>query len=255
MTDSVDCRIFEDQLDVAAVGDIPDDAMALLRAHAAVCAPCRALLSLRAHLPGPSLEELEAQVPDAWVTEMEGAVLRAIAPAAAGTGETAPRSRWSRRVWVPALAAAALASLFFTGLTVRALGHSRARADALASQLLDQQRRLADLGAPFGGASPTGSRFSMRESLLRALGRQDVVTVSDLRELLDRLPDDATVLAPGQTQVIGQSRWVPSPWREAFQTLPQDTGATAGDLRNALDRLDLPGDAAVSAHRLLDLLG
>ena len=220
MTDSVDCRIFEDQLDVAAVGDIPDDAMALLRAHAAVCAPCRALLSLRAHLPGPTLEELEARVPDAWVTGMEGAVRQAIASAAPGIAETASRSRRSRRLWVPALAAAALASLFFAGLTVRALERSEARVDALATQLLDQQRRLADLEAPFGGASPTASRFSTRESLLQALGRQDLVTVSDLRQLLDRLPADATVLAPGRTQVIARSRWVPSPWREAFQSLP-----------------------------------
>jgi len=246
--DAVDCRWFEEQLDAGIARDLTDEAVARLWDHAAACPPCRALLGLRTHVPGPSLAELEGRVPDAWVDEMEPSVRRALAQPTAPEGH--PRS-----LKVPLLAAALVALLLSTGISRRELSRSRERANALAVQLLDQQRRLVQLENPSATSMSRVPRFSPRESWLRTIEDRPAVTVEELREWLAQLPDDFTLLGPQRTRELGGARWVPAPWREAFEALPDDAGATAADLRNVLDRIGLPEGASVPTRRLLDLLG
>jgi CTP:molybdopterin cytidylyltransferase MocA len=156
---------------------------------------------------------------------------------------------------VPLLAAAVVALLLSTGISLRELGRSRERADALAVQLLDQQRRLVQLETSSATSVSRIPPFSSREAWLRTIEDRPRVTVEELRELLAQLPDDFALLGPQRTRELGGARWVPSPWREAFEALPDDAGATAADLRNVLDRIGIPEGASVPTRRLLDLLG
>ena len=253
MRDAVDCGVFEDQLDAGLAEELPVETAGRLWAHAAACSPCRALLGLRSLVPGPSLANLEARVPDEWIDEMEPAVRRALVrPPTSARRSDAGRPRGSK---VPLLVAAVVALLISTGLAVLELDRSRERGDALAAQLLDQQRRIAQLETSSTLVAASGPSSSSRESWLQVLGDRPSLTVAELRDLLEQFPDDVALLGPARTRALAGSRWVPSPWREAFETLPSDAGATAGDLRNALDLIGLPEDATVPTRRLLDLLG
>jgi hypothetical protein len=253
--DAVDCRVFEDQLDLADAGSLPDDASALLHAHAAVCPSCATLLRLRAHLPGPSLADLEARVPEAWVDGMVPAVQRALEARERQGGEAVGPTGRRRGFALPLLVAAVVALLLSTGLALVALDRSRDRAEVLAAQLLDQERRLAAFEAPSTPGAIPAARLTSRESWLRELESTEVLTVSDLKALLEQLPGDMALMGPRRTRELARSRWVPSPWREAFRALPDDGGATAADLLDTLDRIGLPLDAVVPTRRLLDLLG
>ena len=246
--DRVDCTVFGDQLDSLVRGDLPDTGVGQMRRHAGECPECAALLRMQEHLVTPSLADLEARVPDAWVASMWRDVQ--------GGLDAQPVAVRRRVGWVvPLLAAATVALLFANGLTLRALARAGDRAQDLTGQVLDQQRRLAALGAD-EGSTRQGSRTGLagRGGALRALGDRTDLTVADIRALLEDLPEDTPVIDAARARQLTRSRLVPAAWRDALA--PLDTGGevTAGALLTVLDRMDLSGDVSVPAARLFELL-
>ncbi|MGD2068179.1 MAG: zf-HC2 domain-containing protein [Gemmatimonadota bacterium] len=245
--DRVDCQVFEDQLDAWLRGELGEEGEAQLRAHAAACPTCDAMARVGGHLAAPSLEELEARVPDAWVASMASDVRRALRDRRAGGRR---RSGWA----VPALAAAVLALLLFNGMTLRTLARASEREQALQSQVLEQQRRLTEVG----GGEERGGRGGVagfgRSASLRSLEGRAEVTVAELRALLADLPPATTVLRAWQTEALAGSRRMPPAWRAALERLDTGGDVTAGEVLGVLDDLELPGAATVPASRLLELL-
>ncbi|HKJ03089.1 MAG TPA: zf-HC2 domain-containing protein [Longimicrobiales bacterium] len=246
--DRVDCTVFEDQLDSLVRGELPESGVAQLRAHAARCPECATQLRMREHLVTPSLADLEAQVPDAWVTSMWNDVQAAVAVPGAAVRR---RNRWA----VPLLAAALVALLFANGLALRALARAENRAEDLASQLLDQQRRLVSLqGERESGLPGVLAGFAGRGSALRALEDRTDLTVAELRALLQELPAQTPLIGAARTRQLARSPFVPSVWRDAMSRLDTGGEVTAGALLTVLDDLDIPGDATVPAARIFELL-
>lgn len=244
--DRVDCLVFEDQLDALVRGALPGDGAALLREHASGCPDCAALGRLGERLAGPTLEELEAQVPDAWVKDMWAGVRRELRARDGGR-----RSRWG---WaVPALAAASVVLIALNGVTLRALSRATAVAEELTEEVLDQQRRLVEAAGPAPAAG--GSAMVRRAASLRVLEARGDMTVDDLRALLAGLPADMPVIRAARVGTLSGSRLLPPGWREALGRLPADGDVTAGDVLAVLEELELPGGASVPAGRLFDLLG
>lgn len=243
--DRVDCLVFEDQMDARMRGALPPEAAEQMRAHAARCPQCAALARLGERLAGPSLEELEARVPDAWVVDMWSDVRRKLR-ARDGVGR-------SGRGWaVPVLAAASVALLLLNGVTLRALGRATAVAEDLTEQVLDQQRRLIQAGEP-----PTesgGDALRGRAASLRALEAEGDLTVESLRALLAGLPPETPVIRASRVEALAGSRLLPLTWKRALARLPTAGDVTAGDVLGVLDELELPGGTAVPAGRLFDLL-
>jgi hypothetical protein len=250
MNDPVDCLVFEDQLDAWMRGELPDEGVTQLQAHAAGCRACSTLARVGEGLSGPSLAELEAMVPDAWVDAMGERVEAALRE----RGATRP----GRRSWVvPTLAAASVALLFTSGLAFRALGRAAVREEVLAEQVLDQQRRLTEQGASAADPTRRGSVVAGRAASLRSLGRegwQGPLTVADLRALLDELPAATPVIRAANARALSGSRLIPATWREALAGLDTGRDVTAGDLLGVLDGLELPGATTVPAGRILELL-
>lgn len=243
--DRVDCLVFEDQLDALVRGALSPDGVAQMRAHASGCPTCASLARLEEHLSEPTLEVLEAQVPDVWVASMWTDVQGAL------RSRRARRS--GRRGWVaPTLAAAAVALVVLNGLTLRALSRATALSEDLTEQVLDQQRRLTEAGAP--AVSGGGSALVGRSASLRALGGRSDVTVGDLRALLADLPSNAPVIRASRVAALTGSRLVPLAWREALTRLRTGGDVTAAELLEVLDDLDIPGGTPVPASRLFDLL-
>ena len=246
--DRVDCTVFGDQLDSLVRGELPEAGVALLRGHAAACSECASLLRMQERLVTPSLAELEAQVPDAYVASMWKDVQ--------GVVDAPPAGALRRTGWaVPLLAAATVALLLANGLALRAVGRAEDRAQDLAGQVLDQQRRLALL-QPTQGPGLQGARtgFTGRGGALRALQDRTDLTVADLRSLLQERPGETPVIGAAGTRQLARSRLVPTAWRDAMARLDTGDEVTAGALLTVLDDLDIPGDTSVPAARLFELL-
>ena len=86
MKKDVDCQVFEDQLDALVRAELPAEGMRQLRVHAGMCADCAMALKVQEHLLGPSLEELEARVPEELLGTVWPGVRRDI-DSRAGQGE------------------------------------------------------------------------------------------------------------------------------------------------------------------------
>jgi hypothetical protein len=246
--DRVDCTVFEDQLDSLVRGALPEAGVVQLQGHASVCADCAALLHMQEHLVTPSLAELEASVPDAYVASMWYQVQGAL---------DAPRAGVRRRVGrvMPLLAAATVALLFANGLALRALFRAESQAQDLAGQVLDQQRRLVALQvAEASGLRGARAGLGARGGALRALEERTDLTVADLRELLGSLPADTPIIGAARARQLTRSRLVPAAWRDAMTRLDTGVEVTAGALLTVLDDLDISGDVPVPAARLFELL-
>ena len=251
--DRVDCAVFQDQLDTLERGPLPEEALAPFREHAAGCAECAALLRMREELVTPSLGELEAQVPDAWVASMYGEVRRELArrePERRGSGRTSAR-RWL----VPTLAAATVTLLLANGLALRALRRAEVRADSLVEQVLDQQRRLVSLEDPTQERRGMVTAYAARSGPMRSLEGREDLTVGDLRAALQGVPGSTAVLSRSQASQLVRSRALPGPWRDALRRAGAgDEGVTARMLLGVLDDLALPEGTPVPTARLFELL-
>jgi len=243
--DRLDCSVFADQLDALVQENLTEDGVGQLPRHAAVCRECEALLRVKKHLVSLSLEALEERVPDQWVASMHADVRSALG---VGRDRARPRIRWI----APALAAASVVLLLVNGLTLRSLGRAHVRERDLVQQVLDQQRRLVE--AEVDRATAARPARALRNSSLRALGPGGDLTLEGLRTLLGGLPSETPVFDASHARVLAVSRRVPAAWQDVLARLDDGSDVTAGELLNALEGLDLPGDTTVPTTRLLDLL-
>lgn len=211
------------------------------------CPECGAPVERGADQPAkPSLESLESKVPDVWVSSMWRDVQDALR-------ERRPAGRGQHRWTTPVLVAASMALLFVNGLTLRALRQAERRTAALAEELVDQQRRLADLEAPATSRSASGRRLAGRDAWLRALSEREDLTVADLRALLAELPAGTPVTRTSPGGALGGRR-LPAAWRAAFARLDATREVTIADVLDVLDELDLPDGTTVPTARLIELL-
>jgi hypothetical protein len=252
VTDPIDCRFFEDQLDALVRGELPDHGRVALRAHAGACAACASLLRVQEHVHGPRLAALEAQVPEAWVASMWDDVQGALASPRERRAMGMRRGvRWA----VPVLAAATVALLLASGLAFRALRRAEAREIVLSEQILDQQRRLAELEGPTVERAGAGAGLAASDAWVRSLRARREVTVAELRAALRALPADTRLISSSRAGVLDAAPFVPGVWREAFARLDATRrDVTAEDLLDLLDELDLAAGTSVPTARLLDLL-
>ena len=266
MIKAVDCQVFEDQLDALVREALPQEGKRQLRLHAADCPDCAMQLRVQEHLLGPSLEELEAQVPEGLVatvwTGVEVGIKGRGAAAHPGDGEDErgvvalpprPPSRWL----VPTLAAASVALLFSTGFLLRGLNQVQTREAALVQQVSEQQRWFAELQAG-SGVDPVARTAALagRDPWMRALSRQESITIGGLLTLLERMPGDRTVLSRSQLDTILESR-TPLRFRflrDAVESLDGLLGVSAAELLEALNTLDEDENLTVPTAELVALL-
>jgi hypothetical protein len=260
----VDCQVFGDQLDVLVEGGLSEDGIRQLRHHAAECTECSMQLKVKEHLMGPSLAELESEVPEELLASVWGGVRAGLEADAADSVAAGvlqertvipirPRLRWA----IPALAAATLVLVFSTGFLSVALGSARDREATLAQQVAEQQRWLAELGAsPFADPAARTAALAGRSPWARALSRQESITIQGLQTLLERVPGDRAVLSQDQLDSVLRSR-IPLPvplLREALARFDDGDGVLARDLLRALETLDVSPDMRVPTAELMDLL-
>lgn len=257
MKQGIDCTDFREQLEALLRGRLTEEAAARLRRHADSCPDCAMLLQLQQHVAASGQEELEAAVPEEYVTTMWGRVQADIA--VQGVSRV-PRSRgWHASRWlVPALAAASLFFLVASGLMLGELKRLRARETALVQRLAENERRLGDLDLRVmtDPVARTASLAGTR-TWVRLLERRRSISVAELEALIAGLPVETTVVDASEWWALETSIpvWMSSVWKSATETLRAEDGVQAGELAALLAVLDLDPGRRLPTARILALTG
>lgn len=257
MKQDIDCTEFEEQLEAVQQGRLTEEAAARLRRHADSCPDCAMLLQLQQHVAALGQEELEAAVPEEYVTTMWGRVGADIA--VQGTARD-PRSRgWHAQRWlVPTLAVASLFFLVASGLMLGELKRLRARETALVQRIADNERRLADLDSRVR-TDPVARTANLagRRTWARLLERRRSISVAELEALVAGLPVETTVVGGSEWRALEASIpvWMSSAWSAATEAIRADDGVQAGELAALLAALDLDPGRRVPTARILALTG
>lgn len=257
MSKDIDCRVFEDQLDAFSQGALSEEGMEQLRLHSRACPDCAMMLKMKEHLAYPSLEELEAEVPEALVASMWPRVSADVAQQEAQR-QARPVGRWTLRFLAPAAAAAVIVLAVGSGFLWREVRQLRTRESVLVQQLAERERWLAELDlrtAPNAAARTAGLAGS--RSWQRVLARRQSVTVSELAVMLAGIPTETTLVDAAEAERL--MRRVPllraAPWKEALSEIRSDDGLQADEVRELVQKLDLSSETRISTTRILALVG
>ncbi|NIR44676.1 MAG: hypothetical protein GWN99_10255 [Gemmatimonadetes bacterium] len=249
MKKSIDCEVFEDQLETLKTGTLLDDGIEQLQRHAASCPDCAMLLRMHEQLEPESLKELERSVPDEYVDSMWSRVRAEIATRESTRGRIG--RGWTASRWlVPTLAAASIALLVSTAFLLGELSRVRASERALAREVAEHDRRLADLELTSSEGSAALAGLTGR-TWERQLARRESVSMGELREMLGRVPPETTILGPTRLDLGELPTWVALGWRDALDEIDGEDGVQAGELLRALEKVDLGPDTRIPVDRLL----
>jgi len=270
----VDCQVFGDQLDALVKEELPEEGMRQLRLHAGVCPECAMQLRVQEELASSTLAELEARVPEELLASLwtrvekevrerdeEGAAMRAPSGVPGEGGKVKGRWGWEggpRFGWlVPTLAAATLILCVSTGFLAVELNRVRDLETNLAQQVAEQQGWLAALSID-RSADPVARTAALagRNPWLRALSREERISVGGLRALLERMPGDRIVMTQPQVDAALRSRASTATplFREVLVRVEGEEGVRARDLLRALEGSDVSPELTVPTSELLDLL-
>jgi hypothetical protein len=252
---STDCEVFQDQLDALNEGTLGEEGIEQLRRHADSCLDCAKLLDIHERLTSPSVVELEAAVPDQYVSSMWERVRADVAAQESGR-------RWRPGVWqpsrwlVPTMAAASLFLLFATGFLLGELKRLRGREQVLVQRVIEHEKWLAelDLRTTTDPLARTAGLVTKRP-WERVLSRRESVSISELEELLERLPARTTIVGASEWEALLESVpfWMNSAWRGAIELVRADDGIQPGELLELLGNLDVDPSRKISTNRILAL--
>lgn len=255
MKQNVDCAVFRHQVEELQRGRLTAEVVARLQRHAESCPQCAMLLKMQEHAALLGREDLEAAVPEEYVTTMWERVRSHVAPPEQAT-ERQSRGRREPPWLVPALAAASLFLLLTSGLLLGEWKRLRAREAALVQRITDNERRLAtfESGIEAGPVARTAG-LAGTPTWARLLARHGSVSVADLEALVADLPAGTTVLSASDWRALEASIpvWMGSVWSEAAEAIHAEDGVQAAELSALIARLDLEPGRSVPTARILSL--
>ena len=267
MTRPIDCVYFGEQLDALMKGHLPEDARAQLRAHAGECQECSMALRIQEHLLEPSLESIEAEVPQEHLDSMWPRVEEAVRSEVSSSPRPDIESISLRRAWlIPTLAAASLVLLLSTSWLGMALASSRSRELRLSHQVAEFERYLASdaVGGAWVRRTEELQQNSNRRAKAVAYHLQGVedVDVDGLLEFLLRLPSGTILLDADGLEALARTPGASGPelrellvvLNEAVVEIQPERGLRAGEFADWLSTAALPNDLSVPTTALLDLL-
>ena len=253
----IDCQVFEDQIDAFSRGVLSEEGLQQLRLHADMCPECAMQLRVQEHLAIPSLEELEAAVPDEVLAAVWPGIQGEMSKRRAGSAGRA-RSRsgfgwlsldWLQPVWLrPTVAAATVVWAIATGFLFSELRQSKAREEALVQRIsqLDVRSEAVQRTASLAGRSP----------LIRALSREGSVSIAALQERLRDLPGNTVVLDASELAAVlaNTATLTPPIWRAALAEYEGSEGIRVRDLLAILESSKARSDRSVPTSRVIQLL-
>jgi hypothetical protein len=256
VTKEIDCEIFQDQLDTLHEVTLPDEGKRQLRLHAEACPDCAMILKMHEHTTALSQVELEAAVPDELLASMVPRVQSAIGDRKV----VSMNDRRRRRApgWlVPAMAAATVILAVGVGFLFAELRQLQGSERALAQQVVEQQRWLADLDVRLSSNEVVRTAaLAGRTAWERALARRQNVTLTEIAEMLERVPTSTTVLSSSELEalVAGVPSRTRDAWSEALSDVDARDGIQAGELLQLVRSLPVDPERTMPTARILGLL-
>ena len=252
----IDCQVFQDQLDALGMGTLQDEGMRQLRLHAEACPECAMLLKMHEHTAAPSRAEREAAVPAHMLDSMWPRVQAEIGKQK--TVSIRDPKRWRGSGWlVPALAAATIFLALGVGFLFTQLRQLQGSEQVLAQQVVEQQRWLAELDVRMSSnAVVRTAALAGRTAWERALARRQTVSITEIGEMLQRVPASATVLSASQLDALvgGVPFRTQARWSEALSGIDGGDGIQAGELLQLLQALPVDPERTMPTARILGLL-
>lgn len=252
MNTESNCERYRDIVDKLFENTASAEEIRLLREHATLCADCAMLLEMHEHLEGPTMGDLETEVPDHLAEGMWPRVEMEIMRD--DWRQLGKRRRSPVWRWVVAVQAAAIVVLVGgTALLFSQIGQLRHREAALEAKLKQQEQHLTALdwrtsrtGAGTTTASNGGSAW------LRRLAASDDVTVAEVTQFLERLPADSQVLgARDANRLIAQLPYaVSGVHAAALDDIHTEDGLQAGEALRLIAALDLNPSQQFPAGRI-----
>jgi hypothetical protein len=252
----IDCQVFDDQMEAFSRGNLSEEGMEQLRSHARACSDCAMQLRVHEHLSFLSLDELEAAVPDG----LPASIWPRVRAELAARQPTGSRSWLGSRglTWlVPTMAAATVLLAVATGLLFAELRRVEAREQLLAQQVVEQRRWLAELDVRASASAVARTAGLVgRNSWVRALSRQENVSIAELRGMLQSLPGNVTVFSASEVDALLSNvpSWTPANWRGALRELEGEDGISAREMLGMLETLDVDPSLTLPTSRLMGLL-
>jgi len=131
------------------------------------------------------------------------------------------------------------------------------REGALAQQVLEQQRWLADLEVgPSADPVARTATLAGKNPWIRALSRQETISIAGLQGMLRSMPGDRTLLTAAQVENLLNSRstlTLPL-WRKTLVRVEGGDGMRAGDLLRVLESMNVSPDMTLLTSELINLL-
>lgn len=256
MKKGIDCEVFQDQLDALGTGTLSGEGREQLRVHAESCPECATLLKMHEHTAASSLADLEAAVPAHMLDSMWPRVEAAIGERQVVSMRDSKRGRGPGWL-VPAMAAATILLALGVGLLFTQLRQLQSREQVLAQQVVEQQRWLAELDVRMSSnAVVRTAALAGRTPWERALARRQNVSITEIGEMLQRVPASATVLSASQLEALigGVPPRTRAAWSEALSDVDRDNGIQAGELLGLLRALPVGPERTMPTARILGLL-
>jgi hypothetical protein len=246
------CERHQDIVDKLFENTASVEEIRLLREHANLCADCAVQLEMHEHLEGVRLEDLESRVPNHMVEGMWPRVeMDIMRDDWRSLGERRRSPVWR---WVVAAQAAAIVVLAGgAALLLGELQQIRHRETALAEKLTQQGQQLTALEWRTSRTGTGAVTYSTGGSMwLRRLAGTDDVTVAEVTEFLERLPEDSQVLgARDANRLLAQLPYAVSGVHgAALDDIHTDDGLQAGEALRLIVALDLDPSQQFPAGRI-----
>ena len=127
----------------------------------------------------------------------------------------------------------------------------------MAQQVVEQQRWLAELDVRMSSnAVVRTAGLAGTTSWERALARKQNVSITELGDMLQRVPASATVLSASQLEALvgGVPSWTQATWSEPLSDIDRDDGIQAAELLQLLQALPVDPGRTMPTARILGLL-
>lgn len=252
MNTQSNCERYRDIVDKLFENTASAGETRLLREHATLCADCAMLLEMHEHLEGPTMSDLETEVPDHLAEGMWPRVeMDIMRDDWQSLGERRRSPVWR---WVVAVQAAAIVLLAGgAALLFGELQQIRHRETALAEKLTQQEQQLTVLEwrttRPGTGTATASSGESVWQ---RRLAGANIVTVAEVTQFLERLPGDSQVLgARDANRLIAQLPYaISGVHAAALDDIHTEDGLQAGEALRLIAALDLDPSQRFPAGRI-----
>lgn len=227
MSEKMTCEEFNSRLTEFALGRMAGKDAEKMEGHLSSCSGCRDIFEIKQSLifdPADIAEVVPVEVEQSLVDSV-------ISDIAAAREAGRPRHSWASRYLMPAMAAAIIIFVFFTGFMLSEIRSLNREAGELREDVAVMETVLAGRGRP-GGRSVLGAMTGG-------------LTIGEASSFLETLPSDTPVLSEEEVRCLIEEDRRLRRLAGYMEERPWEGGLTSGELLLVIIALDIDPDMRI----------